>query len=102
MPFSFKILIVAAPTPGTFYNKVDKPASENRLKDGQAMTDTEVYKELSSISDAYSKDARLTMQLGGTDASRSFQSRWKESLEREATFAEDTSQRQDQLRFNQN
>ena len=87
---------------GDQYNKVDKPASENRLKDGQAMTDTEVYKELSSISDAYSKDARLTMQLGGTDASRSFQSRWKESLEREATFAEDTSQRQDQLRFNQN
>ena len=87
---------------GDQYNKVDKPVSENRLKEGQDMTDTEVYKALSGISDGYSKDARLIMQLGQTEASRSFHSRWKESLERKAKFARDTSQRQDQLRFNQN
>ena len=82
------------------YNKVDKPVSEARLNDGQEMTDTEVYRALSKISDAYSKDARLKMQLGDTQASQSFNKRWEESLEREAQFGRDVSQKTDQLRFN--
>ena len=87
---------------GDQYLKVDKPASEAALKDGQDMTDTEVYKALSKINSRFSSQAKNSMRLGTTEPSKSFQSRWKAALERKAEFARQTSQRQDQLRFNQN
>jgi len=84
------------------YTKVDKISSDKALERGDDASTTDVYRELSSITNAYGNDARATMKLGLTEPSRSFSKRWTEALERKAKFAKETSARQDQLRFNQN